>query len=144
MCEEMIKVAAEGGHLAEICITLGIHSTSTFYRWCDDYPEFAEAYQISKLHSQAFHEKLLRDIAVGNIKNANFAALAMTLNNKFPDEYKRGTGSGSTTEINIGSINSIENMSTDDLEYRIKVLNDKMRIIEHDQGTDDSSEEGTS
>lgn len=126
MCETIVKIAEQGGHVAEMCVAIGIKSKDTFYRWIKEYSEFSEAYETAKLYSQAFYENLLLAVACGKIKNANFNALAMTLNNKFSDEYKRGTGSN--TEINIGAINTIEKMSSNELDQKILDLQKKLKL----------------
>lgn len=129
MAEKILEVAQDGGHVANMCLAIGIKSRDTFYRWIHEYPEFEEAYEASKLYSQAFYENLLLAVACGKIQNANFNALAMTLNNKFPDEYKRSGTGGSNTEINIGNINSLETLSSEDLDKKIKKLTDKVGLI---------------
>lgn len=129
MCDQIIEVADNGGHVAKMCSVLGIKSRDTFYRWIKEYPEFAEAYETAKLRSQAFYEDLLLAGTLGKVKNFNFNGLAMTLNNKFGDEYKRNS-SGSNTEINIGSINSIEKMDSKQLDQKIEKLQKKLGLLD--------------
>jgi hypothetical protein len=78
--------------------------------------------------SQAFYESILLAGAIGKIKNFNFNAVAMIMNNKFKDEYTR-SATGSNTEINIGAINTIENMSSSELDKKIESLQRKLRLI---------------
>jgi hypothetical protein len=129
MCQKIIEVAEQGGHVASMCMAIGVRSKDTFYRWLKEYPEFNDAYEASKLVSQAFYENLLLAGAVGKIKNYNFNSLAMVMNNKFPDEYKRSATGSSGTEINIGSINSIEQLDSASLDKKIESLQKKLNMI---------------
>lgn len=135
-CDKIIEVGRDGGGVAKMCLECNIGSYSTFYKWLDEYPEFAEAYAEAKTISLAFHEDILLAGALGRIKGYNFNSVAMIMNNKFPDFYKRGTGQGANTEINIGSINSIDNLSGDDLDKRIAALQRKLKMLP-DEGSDD-------
>lgn len=137
MCDVIVKIGEEGGGIAKMCQAIGIGSYETFYRWLDDYPEFRDAYNKAKLGSLAFYEDILLAGGLGRIKGFNFNSIAMIMNNKFPDFYKRGAGTGANTEINIGSINSIENLSTEDLDKKIESLQKKLKLIPGgDNGTD--------
>lgn len=142
MCDKMIAVAEQGGHIPAILKAIGVRSKDTFYRWLRDYKEFNEAYEASKLASQAFYEEVLLAGALGKIKGYNFNSIAMVMNNKFSDEYKR-SATGSNTEVNIGSINSIENLNSEQLDKKIQRLQEKLNLIP--ESIDDrQSEEGTS
>ena len=129
MCDTIIQVAREGGHVAGMCLAIGIRSRDTFYRWLDEYPEFNEAYQEARLQSQAFYENVLIAGACGKIDKFNFNAIAMIMNNKFPEDFKRGVSGGSNTEINIGSINSIEKLDSDALDAQIAKLQKKLNLV---------------
>lgn len=128
MCDKIIQVASEGGHVSSMCTELGIKSRDTFYRWLELYPEFKEAYETAQLHSQSFYENLLLAGACGKIKNFNFSSVAMIMNNKFSDEYKR-SANGANTEISIGSINSIEALDTKALDDKIKGLTKQLKYM---------------
>ncbi len=129
MCEEIIDIASNGGHVAQMCVKLGIRSKDTFYRWLNENSDFQDAYSESKLVSQTYYERILLMGALGQIERYNFNSMAMILNNKFGDDYKRSS-TGSNTEINIGSINSIEQLDSEALENKIKQLNDKLGYVE--------------
>jgi len=132
MCQKIIDVAEQGGHVAAMLKAIGIRSKDTFYRWLRDYPEFNEAYEASKLASQAFYEEVLLAGALGKIKNYNFNSIAMVMNNKFSDEYKR-SATGSNTEVNIGSINSIEHLNSTELDKKIERLQKKLNLIPREE-----------
>lgn len=135
MCETLVEVAKQGGHVMQMCAAIGIKSKDTFYRWLDEYEDFNEAYQESKIHAQAFYENLLLMGAVGKIPHFNFSALAMLMNSKFGDEYKRV---GNNTEINIGSINSIGALSSEALDAKIQQLQEKLGVLTYDEREHDS------
>ena len=138
MGDKIKEVASQGGHVAEMCVAIDVKSYETFYRWVDEHPEFKTAYNEAKLLSQAFYENLLLAGACGKVKGFNFNALAMVLNNKFPDQYKRNV-SGSNTEINIGSINSIDRLDSKALDAKIEQLQKKLQLIPEDE--EDESED---
>ena len=125
MCDSIIEVAKQGGHVAAMCEAIGIKSQDTFFRWVRENEEFRKAYDESRLKSQAFYENLLLAGACGQIKGFNFNSIAMIMNNKFPTDYKR-SATGSNTEITIGSINSIE-MDPKKLEEKIQAVSEKLR-----------------
>lgn len=106
-CATIIAAGNEGAGVAGMCVALGIKSRDTFYNWVKYHPEFAEAYNTARLGRQAMHEEVLLAGVLGKIKNFNFPALAMIMNNMYPDDYSR-SGSSSGTSINIGSVNTIE------------------------------------
>ena len=124
MSDKIVEIAQQGGHVSEMCMAIGVKSKDTFYRWVRENEEFGEAYETARLYSQAFYENLLLAGACGKIKNFNFNSLAMVMNNKFPEDYKR-SATGSNTEINIGSINSLDNK---ELDQKIEALQDKLGI----------------
>lgn len=130
MGEEIKRIAKEGGHVAAMCCAIGIKSKDTFYRWVEEYPEFKEAYNEAKLISQAAYENLAFQMATGVVKG-DAKTLAIILNNKFKEDYTRSAG-GAGTEINIGSINTIEHLDNNALNDKIKKLTEKLEI-----GTDD-------
>lgn len=109
--EKMIEIAKRGGHQAEMCIALGIKSEDTFYRWKRDIPEFKAMCEEAKLHSKAFYENVLLQGGIGSLGKAyNATSIITVVNNKFPEEYKRGVGGESSTNntFNILSIGKDE------------------------------------
>ncbi len=130
MCDVIISVAEQGGHVAAMCQAIGVRSQDTFFRWVRENEEFRKAYDTSRLKSKAFYEELLLAGACGKIKGFNFNSLAMILNNKFPEDYKR-SATGSNTEINIGSINSIE-MDPKQLDEKIAAVSERLKALNVD------------
>lgn len=103
MCDKIIEVAEQGGHVAQMCKAINIRSQDTFFRWVRENEEFRDAYEESKVASQAFYENILLMGGLGKIPGFNFSSIAMVMNNKFPQEYKR-SATGSNTEININTV----------------------------------------
>lgn len=128
MCDKIKEVAANGGHIPAMCSAIGVRSTTTFYKWLELHEEFKEAYEEARIISQEFYENLLLAGATGQIKGFNFHAAAMILNNKFPQDYRR-SATGSNTEINIGSINSIEQLNSKELDAKIAALQEKLQLL---------------
>lgn len=131
-CEEIIKVAAEGGHIAQMRVAIDCRSKETWYRWINEYPEFKEAVEYAELISQAFYERLGLMGAMGEVKNFNATTYALIMNNKFSDEYKR-SGNSSNTEITINQVN----MTPEQLEQKIAQKLQRLRsfgvVHEHEQ-----------
>lgn len=88
-------------------------STETFARWREDYPEFNEAWHNSETISQSIDEKMAYEVAAG-IRKGNATAIALLFNAKYKKEYKPSEAP-TTTNYNL----SIENLSVDELKYRI-------------------------
>lgn len=137
-CEVIKEAAAKGSHVAGMCVAIGIASEDTFFRWVREIPEFNEAYKEAQLISKAFYEEQLLRGSLGLVKGFNATSMAMIMNNKFPEDYKRGAG-GSNTEINIGSINSIA-VDPEELDRKLEEAKAKLRALNHDP--DGSETEG--
>jgi len=123
MCEKLKEVAEQGGHISAMCLAIGIKSEDTFHRWRKQYPEFEEAYQESKLISKAFFEGMALRGMAGLIKGFNFNSLALIMNNKFPEEYKRGAnGSGTNPEITINQLQLSSEQINEKIAQKIEKL----------------------
>lgn len=101
MSEKIIEIAEQGGHIAQMCVAIGVKSEDTFHRWKKEIPEFGDAYDQAKVVSKAFYENLLLRGAAGLIPGFNATAMAMIMNNKFSDDYKRNASGNGDTQINI-------------------------------------------
>lgn len=124
MCDKIIEVAAEGGHIPAMMSAINVFSKETWYRWKNDYPEFKEAVEKSEIVSQAFYEKLGLLGTMGQIKNFSATTYMITMNNKFGDEYKRGTG-GNNTEITINQVA----LSSDQLALKIAQKAEQLKML---------------
>lgn len=124
MCQEILQVASEGGHISAMRAKLGAISKDTWYRWQDTYPEFKSAVEASKLASQVYYEKLGLMGCTGQIDGWSATTYALIMNNKFKDEYSRGTG-GSHTEITYNTVN----LSPEEITQQIAQKLEKMKNL---------------
>lgn len=126
MCDAIIEVAAEGGHIAAMCVKIGIRSEDTFHRWKKEIPEFGAAYDEARLVSKAVYETRLMQGSMGFIPGFNATAFAMLMNNKFPEDYKRGANGNSTapstTEITINQLSLSNNELRDKINQKLELL----------------------
>ncbi len=123
MDEAIMEVARSGGHDAAMCEKIGVSST-TLIRWKKEIPEFNKAYQESRTASRKFYEDLLLKGATGQIQGFNFHALAMIMNNKFPEDYSR-SANNSKTDVTINTIN----ISPEQLQAQIAQKLEKLKSL---------------
>src|SRR5260221_376748 len=123
MCGIVIQVAHDGGFHAAMMVACGI-GNDTFYRWKNEIPEFKQAVDQADLISLALQEAVLVDGMLGKIKNYNFNANAMILNNKWRAQYAR-SGSGDNTEITINTVN----LSKDQLDNKIAQKLERLKSL---------------
>lgn len=81
ICKRLPDMFKDGESVAEVCVELGI-AKSTFYLTIDRYVDFAEAYAMGKMHSEAWWQKLGRAGAMGKIK-IQPAVFIANMNNRF-------------------------------------------------------------
>lgn len=112
----MLQLASKGAHQAAMATALGLNSEDTFYRWKREIPEFKEWCDEAKLYSKVYWEEQARQAAVGENTKANSTMLMVILNNKFGDEYKRGTSDSQSIQANTVNI---LNISSEELDYKI-------------------------
>jgi len=130
-CHKIIEIAAEGNHVATMCVELGIHSQTTFYKWVREHEEFQQAYEYARLVSLAYHEQLLKHMAVGELDPKGYKALMTTLHNKYPEEYK--AMSGSTTSVELNFTNNVTNIDQATLDAKIESLNARLGLTKKPQ-----------
>jgi hypothetical protein len=124
MCNIVIQVANDGGFHAAMMVACGI-GNDTFYRWKKEIPEFKEAVDQADLISLALQEAVLVDGMLGKIKNYNFNANAMILNNKWRAHYARVNSSGGDTNIEI--TNNTINLSKDEIDNKIAQVLERLK-----------------
>lgn len=135
MCDKIKEIAEAGGHTVAMCLAIGI-SQDTFHRWKKDIPEFKEAYEESKLLSQAFYENAVLLGALGKIPGYNHKAMEMIMNNKFK-EYQRTAEKVNTTEITINQLN----LSPHELTNKIAQKMEKLKALGFEFKEEDGSDE---
>ena len=85
VCDRMIELGKLGASQKMIWSDLGI-SKSTAEAWKKKYPEFAEALDLSLVHSQAFWEREL--LANVDNKNYNSRLAEIALRGQFQQDYR--------------------------------------------------------
>lgn len=108
-CYELLSLMQKGYSNLRVCASWGI-STTTFYQWRKDYPDFDNAYQIGNTAGEAEWEDIIKNLALGKLKGNVTAALAYC-NRKYhwaKDE--------SNKTVNIGSINVQNNYASMDVQ----------------------------
>ncbi len=111
----LIRVLRSQGHgISGFCSYVGI-SEKTYYNWQKEHPEFAEACEIAVQDSDAHFTQLMLDGGTGKIDKFNQQAINAVYNRQHgvvkDDNHK--------TEINIGNMNVLQNLSDEDIQARI-------------------------
>lgn len=142
--KKMIEISARGGHQAEMCIALGLRSEDTFYRWKREIPEFKQMCDEARLYGKVFYDNLLLRGGAGLVPGFNATAIMAVVNNKFPEDYKRGLPGNDTTTTN-NTINILQ-LNPEELDYKIAQKLEVLKSygvtpkIEHDQVIDVSDD----
>jgi hypothetical protein len=124
MCQRIVDIAAQGGHIAAMMDCLGIKSKDTWYRWQKEYPEFKEAVVQAEIKSQAFYEHLGLQALLGEIPHFSATTYALIMNNKFGNDYKRNAAS---TEVNI--TNNTMNLTSEQVTQKIAQKMEKLKSL---------------
>lgn len=68
-CETIIDYGRAGMTKVEIASMYNVTAT-TLLKWCEQFPEFGEAYELAMTHAQAYWESIGRDnvVTTGDIK----------------------------------------------------------------------------
>ena len=85
MCDVMIEMGKSGASQKMIWSELGINK-DVAKRWCKDHPDFADALELAKTHSQAYWEREI--LANVNNKAFNSRVAEIALRGQYPDDYK--------------------------------------------------------
>ncbi len=124
-CDKIATIAAQGGHIPQMMLEIGIKSKDTWYRWQREYPEFKEAVEYASIINQAFYENLGLQAVQGRIKDFSATTYALIMNNKFGVDYKRNPSSG--TEINI--TNNTMNLTSEQVQQKIAQKLEKLKSL---------------
>lgn len=115
MCQIIIDIAAQGGHIAAMRNALGGISKDTWYAWKDKYQEFKDAVDHAEAVSQEFYENIGLNGITGHLKGFNSTAYIHLMSNKFKEDYSRS--GDSKTEINV--TNNTVNLTSEQVTQRI-------------------------
>lgn len=133
-CDKIADIPEQKITVANICCHLGI-GLETYYRWRAKYPAFKAATEAARLKKMAYLDDVAMAGALGQIKGFNYKSFEFVARNQAPDYFAVDIGTNgntSRTEINIGSINSIAQMSTDDIKKKIdNLLKKEAPILGH-------------
>lgn len=106
--DQLIELMGQGMLNCEICAQWGIHR-DTFFQWTRDHEAFKEAYEIGLSRCEAWWVAHGREGALKGGKG--FSYWVAIMNNKFGWVPGKATseGQGSTTNIQIGNVNVLQN-----------------------------------
>ena len=85
MCETMINMGLQGASQKMIWSELDINK-DVAKTWCKNHPEFADALELAKTHSQAFWEREILANVGNKAFNSRLAEIA--LRGQFQDDYR--------------------------------------------------------
>lgn len=105
---------------------LGI-SRSTFYKWQRENQDFANAVADGLTYGESVHEEIIKGMAQGSIKGGSVAAYQMYMRNVHGWDRNQGDGNTHNTQININSMNVLQDKSTEDLLEYIRDMQDEIK-----------------
>jgi predicted TIM-barrel fold metal-dependent hydrolase len=85
MCETMISMGLEGASQKMIFSEIGINK-DVAKTWVKNHPEFADALEMAKTHSQAYWEREI--LANVNNKGFNSRLVEVALRGQFQEDYR--------------------------------------------------------
>ena len=85
MCDVMIEMGKQGASQKMIFAEIGINK-DVAKRWCKDHPDFADALEMAKTHSQAFWEREILANVGNKAFNSRLAEIA--LRGQFQEDYR--------------------------------------------------------
>jgi hypothetical protein len=118
---------AEGKTVVQICATWGI-SRDTFYRWLKNNKDFKEAWDNSIDACQDWWEQRYMAAMLGQIPNVKPQMVNAFMKTKFPDWQDKSKDDGNVTNINIDTLQVLQNvqgLDDDALQRKIDQLNEK-------------------
>ena len=85
MCDVMIEMGKQGASQKMMFAEIGINK-DVAKRWCKDHPDFADALEMAKTHSQAFWEREILANVGNKAFNSRLAEIA--LRGQFQEDYR--------------------------------------------------------
>lgn len=125
--DQVINYLELGKTMAEAAKMLRI-SRDTMYEWARQHPEFNEAMKTGREWSEATNLELMRLGAVGQIKGYHHEAHKTIMRNAFGWDKQEGT-IAAPMQINIGSMNILNEKSTQDLLEYINEMKGNLKDI---------------
>lgn len=125
-CDLLRTFRMRGYSISAFCSYVSI-SRDSFYRWKQEYPEFKEAADISDNDSEFYFEKKSHDIIEGEIE-ASAQQVAMLKEERARQHGVLKEKDTSKTEINIGNMNVLQNLTDEQLNLTIS---DKLKKLNY-------------
>jgi len=127
-CDHMIKVLAEGGHIARVCIELGI-SGQSFHDWVKKHPTFRDAYAIGRQYSIAFYEEFMLKGSAGLIEGFNAHSVKFILGAKMGWNVPEANR-GNTVIVENMNVLDTKGLTEDQLQEKIDKATKKLKKLE--------------
>lgn len=126
-CEKIKIARCNGESIPRACAIIGI-ARSTYYEWIKTYPDFKHACELAEDLSLSWWEEVGKD---GMLKNREIQA---QLYNSMMDRQFGSVkvADASKTEINIGNMNVLQQLSTEELQHKIA---EKLKALGIQSGT---------
>lgn len=86
-CQGVISHMSEGYTFESYAGVIGVNR-DTLYHWRHEYPSFSDAVKAARQMQLRANEKMMRDIAMGRIRNANATAAIFIMKNCHPDIWR--------------------------------------------------------
>lgn len=80
-CQQIVDLMGEGKSKEKACIEMGIGRT-TFYRYQENFPEFAEAVKEGEFANKAWWTELGRNASIGQVADFNATAWIFNMKNQ--------------------------------------------------------------
>lgn len=120
--QSLITIMATGALDCEIFAEWDI-SKATFYRWLNDHEELKEAHEMGLQKCEAWWTKRMRESFLDK-DDKGFKYCIAIMNNKFGwEKGSKQQDAGSTTNINIGNMNLLQDKSRDGL---LQYINERL------------------
>jgi hypothetical protein len=121
MPTKLVQLMADGKLDYQVCALWDI-SRDTFYRWINEKSEFKDAYEIGLPKCEAWWTEWGMKGMKGEIKGFSFNAWIAFMNNKFKWAKNTQLEQQGTTNISIGNMNVLNQMSRESLIKDVQSL----------------------
>lgn len=124
MPEKLLELMSDGLSEARICKRLGI-SVTTLKAWINKHKDFKTAYEIGQAQKEAWWEEMGIAGMTGQIDKFNATVFLGFMNRQY-DWNKKNDGK---TEINIGTLNQLNNLTNAELQQKIESKMKKLKLL---------------
>jgi len=108
ICDRVIEMGRDGKSLTQIASALNV-TRQTLYNWINEHPDFFDAVELSRTHSQAFYEDLHHAAVIGEV-DVNPALIHRAMQCRFPNHWTPGQHitKDETVRIDDGNLISLK------------------------------------